>query len=107
MSTTITHKRLISAFKKAGFTVENLPRFSRGDEKSNSWMVKNAKGKSLEWHTQAGFVPAKDGVPAHHDESNPITTYLVKRSPHTDIMTDLFCDSFFHTIKEVVRELSK
>jgi hypothetical protein len=101
--TTITHKRLVSAFKKAGCEVINVPRFGSEGKVSNRWMAKNVKdGRSVEWHVQAGF----DAVTKTWDESNLITTYVVKRSPHTDIMTDCFCDTFYHTIRESVRAIA-
>lgn len=101
MSTIMTHKRLVSAFTKAGCTVTQQER--RGNP---SFIAKNPKnGKMVEWHTQPQFVFVKDGE-SYYDEKNPITTYVVARSPHTDIMTDCFCDSFYHTIKSAVGALS-
>lgn len=32
--------------------------------------------------------------------------YFVERSPMTDISTDCFCDTFYHTIKAAVQRLS-
>jgi len=109
MSNTMTHKRLASAFMKAGCTVTNSPRFDAAVGKhlpSRVWVATNpTTGRNVEWHVQAAFVPAKDGKAAWYDESNPITTYVCWRSPQTDIMTDCFCDSFYHTIKEAVNSL--
>jgi hypothetical protein len=104
--TTITHKRLVRAFIKAGCTVINMPRFGSEGKVSNRWMAKNVKdGRSVEWHVQAGFVPAKDGKESYFDETNLITTYVVERSPHTDIMTDCFCDSFHRTIRAAIHAI--
>ena len=109
MSNTMTHKRLACAMQKAGMKVENIPRFSfpsQEDKASNAWKATNPKnGMSVEWHTQAGFVPAKDGAAAFWDESNQITTHTTWRSPQTDLMTDCFCDSFYRTIKSSVDAL--
>ena len=106
MSNTMTHKRLVNAFLKAGMKVENVPNWHDKDKPSHSWMATNPKtGKCVVWHTQAAFVPAKDGVEAHWDESNQITTHTTWRSPQTDLMTDCFCDSFYRTIKSSVDAL--
>lgn len=101
MSTTMTHKRLVSAFIKAGCTVTEQP--SRGNP---NFIAKNPKtGECVEWHTQPKFVHVKGGE-SYYDEKNPITTYVVARSPHTDAMTDCFCDSFFHTIASAVQAIA-
>ena len=101
MSMIITHKRLVSAFLKAGMSVTQQER--RGNP---SYIATNPKnGKCVEWHTQPKFVHVTGGD-SYYDEKNPITTYVVARSPHTDIMTDCFCDSFYHTIKEAVRAIA-
>jgi hypothetical protein len=101
MSNTMTHKRLVSAFLKAGCKVEEQPR--RGNP---SFIATNPKnGDMVEWHTQPAFVYVKGGE-SYYDEKNPITTYVVARSPHTDAMTDCFCDTFYHTIKEAVKAIA-
>jgi hypothetical protein len=98
---TITHKRLVNAFKKAGCIVEELER--RGNP---NFLATNPKtGECVEWHTQAAFVYVKGGE-SYYDEANPVTGYVVQRSPHTDIMTDCFCDSFYHTIKSAVAAIA-
>lgn len=110
MSTTMTHKRLVAAFTKAGCEVKNVPRFmpdSQGNKESHTWEAKNPKtGKSVTWYTQAAFVPGKDGKPATWDETNPVTTHVTWHSPHTDIQTDCFCDSYYHTIKSAVAAIA-
>jgi hypothetical protein len=101
MSNTMTHKRLASAFVKAGCTVEEQPR--RGNR---NFIATNPKtGECVEWHTQPAFVFVKGGT-SYYDEANPITTYVVARSPHTDSMRDCFCDSFYHTIKSAVAAIA-
>jgi hypothetical protein len=101
MSNTMSHKRLVSAFVKAGCTVEELPK--RGNP---SFLAKNPKtGECVEWHTQPAFVYVKGGE-SYYDEKKPITTYVVARSPHTDIQTDCFCDTFYHTIKSAVAAIA-
>lgn len=106
MSNTITHKRLVSAFTKAGCEIKNRPKFHDDGKPSNNWVATNPKnGQHVEWHTQPAFVPAKDGKDSYYDESNPITMSVCMRSPDTDAMTDYFADSFYHTIKEAVRAL--
>jgi hypothetical protein len=107
MSTTMTHKRIVSAFTKAGFTVSKAKGWD-GKESTRSWTAVNPKNKRIVgWTTQAAFVPSKDGKDSFFDESTPITTYIVEASPHTDVQTDCFCDSFYHTIKEAVRALAR
>lgn len=106
MSNTMTHKRLTNAFLKAGYVVTQRESWD-GKPRSNDWMATNPVNKQhVEWTTQDGFVPAKDGKEAHWDKDNQITTYVVKASPHTDIQTDYFCDSFYHTIKAAVKALT-
>lgn len=105
MSTTITHKRLVSAFIKNGCTITNIENWHTKDKgkPSNGWIATNpANGRKLEWHTQDGFVPAKDGVDAHWDKNNQVTRCVTWRSPDTDAMSDYFADSYFHTIKSAV-----
>jgi hypothetical protein len=98
----ITHKRLTSAFVKAGCTVES------DERNAHRFVVKNPKnGRVMEWYTQAAFVPAKDGKEASFDDGNPVTTYVVERSPHTDIMSDCFCDTFHHSIKAAVAAIAR
>lgn len=105
---TITHKRLVSAMTKSGCTVQNRKRFDNDDAPSKTWVATNPKnGRSLEWYVQAGFVPAKDGKPASWDESNLVTTYIVQRSPHTDAMTDCYCDNYFHSIRAAIAEITR
>jgi hypothetical protein len=101
MASVMTHKRLVSAFRKAGCTVTEQER--RGNP---SFIAENPKtGECVEWHTQPKFVHVKGGD-SYYDEKDPITTYVVARSPQTDIMTDCFCDSFYHSIKSAVAAIA-
>jgi len=99
----MTHKRLTSAFLKAGCVVTNVDRFDAAVGKhlpSQTWKATNpTTGKQVQWYVQPGFVPAKDGKAAYHDASNPITTFVVWLSPESDLMTDYCADHFEHTIK--------
>lgn len=98
---TITHKRLVNAFIKAGMVVSNYPNSTR------RWIATNPKThKCVEWSTQDGFVPAKDGKEAHWDANCQITTHVTWRSPQTDAMSDCFCDSYYSTIRSAVAAIS-
>lgn len=104
----MTHKRLVNAMIKAGMIVTNFKRWDGDTKPSNRWLATNPKNNEcVEWSTQDGFVPAKDGVEAHWDANNQITTHVTWRSPHTDAMTDCFCDSYYHTIKSAVAALQR
>ena len=106
MSTTMTHRRLVSAFIKAGMKVENVPNWHDKDKPSHSWMATNPKtGKCVVWHTQAAFVPARNGKECYYDESNPVTMNTTWCNPETDSMRDLFMDSYYRTIKSSVDAL--
>lgn len=107
MSTTITHKRLTNALVKIGCVVKNAEKFRNDGKPSQTWVATNPKNnKCVEWYVQPAFVPAKDGAEHYYDENNLVTTFVVMRSPHTDIMTDYFADSFFHSIKSVVEVMA-
>lgn len=84
----MSHKRLASAFIKAGAVVKNIPHPTTG-ETSRNWIASNPKNSvSIEWRTQ-----------------DDVTTYCIERSPMTDAYTDCFCDSYYHTIKSAVAAL--
>jgi hypothetical protein len=104
MSNTITHKRLVNAMVKAGMIVTPME-----DRRTNpGYIAKNPKnGVQVQWYTQAAFVPAKDGKEAYWDANIPITTHVTWCSPHTDSMTDCFCDSYYDTIKSAVAALQR
>lgn len=81
--------RFVNAFKKAGATVE-----VNESEKSLYHGSGSAElnGRRLEFSYQAGF-PV---------ESKRTVTIIYASSPHTDITTDCFCDTFFDTIKGAI-----
>lgn len=74
--------RVLSAFAKNGITVEES-KFSK-----NKFIARKGT-KTLEFYTQGTHVD-----------------YFVERSPHTNVMTDCFCDSFYKTIEGAVRVLN-
>ena len=74
--------RLVSALKKAGAEVTY---------NGHKWYAEKA-GRVVEWFTQAGF-PNKDKL---------VAVCICSPSPDTDVQTDLFMDTFHHTIKEAV-----
>lgn len=54
------------------------------------------KGSNVvEWYTQEGY-PVAEKLRA---------VCICSPSPHTDVMTDCFCDTFHHTIKAAVAAL--
>lgn len=98
----MTHKRLVSAFLKAGMTVTPMEK-RRGNP---GYVAANPKtGETVEWHTQAQFVYVKDGE-SYYDEANPVTSCVWSRHPDTDISTDLFMDSHYDTIKSAVQAIA-
>jgi hypothetical protein len=101
MSKPMTHKRLVSAFKKAGCIVTEQER--RGNP---SFIATNPKtGERVEWYTQPAFVYVKGGE-SYYDEANPVTSTVWSRHPDTDISTDLFMDSHYNTIKSAVQAIA-
>jgi hypothetical protein len=102
MSKPMTHKRLVSAFTKAGMIVTPMKRRAGNP----GYSAKNPKtGEQVEWHTQAQFVYVKDGE-SYYDEANPVTSTVWSRHPDTDISTDLFMDSHYDTIKSAVQAIA-
>lgn len=102
MSKPMTHKRLVSAFLKAGMTVKQM-----ADRRSNpGYVATNPKtGECVEWHTQASFVYDKVKGEGYYDEKNPVTSHVTARHPDTDAMYDLFMDSYYDTIKSAVKAI--
>lgn len=101
MSKPITHKRLVSAFLKAGCTVEEQPR--RGNP---NFIAKNPKtGEMVEWYTQPQFVFVKGGE-SYYDAENPVCSVVWSRHPDTDISRDLFMDTHYDTIKSAVAAIA-
>ena len=75
------HNRLVNAIRKAGFEV------IQSDHREDSFHVANA---NLHW-----FKQDEEAICVHY------------ASPHTDIMTDCFCDTFYNTIKSAVESLRR
>jgi hypothetical protein len=75
--------RILSAFAKNGITVEK-------SKYSDRTFIASKGGKSLDFYSQDG----------------EYVGYFVERSPHTDSMTDCYCDSYVRTIEGAVRVLN-
>jgi hypothetical protein len=94
--------RLINALKKAGATVTELTRhFACPDhmldddtKKFNKHFEAEANGLKIDWYTEKNWNKSK----GCHDGKLGVS-FVTRRSPHTDIMTDCFCDSYRDTIK--------
>lgn len=89
MTAFVNLTRLTNALKKVGATVEIIEidkthNYGRGVARLNN--------RVLEFTYQPGFP----------DRSKATVPIIVVPSPHTDIMTDCFCDTFFDTIKSAV-----
>ena len=79
-------KRLLNALAKVGATVTNPY-----DDKTKAPRYYKAVGKTgnvICWYVQPHW---KTGEPEAVSVHSP--------SPHTDIMTDCFCDTYYDTIK--------
>jgi len=102
--TVMTHKRLVSAFTKAGCVVTNGPEWDQNRKgPSKTWVAKNPKnGKYVTWYVQDGFNPETKTW----DASNPVTVSVCRPSKDTDAMTDCFCDSFYRSIKSAVAAIA-
>ena len=74
------HKTLINRLKKIEATIET---------KDNHRFYAKKNQKAIAWFTQGDDVIC-----------------LSSPSPHTDVMTDCFCDSFHRTIKEALNHLN-
>ena len=82
----MNHKRLLNALAKVGATITN-PHADNGKE-PRYFVATGKNGDKLCWYVQAHWKTGdKEAVSVHSP------------SPHTDIMTDCFCDTFYHTIK--------
>jgi hypothetical protein len=87
----MNHKRLLNALAKAGATVTHEPH--------TKTMVRYRATKGNEvllWYAQKKW--------DNPDELEAVSVH--SPSPHTDIMTDCFCDTFYHTIKSAIGSLS-
>jgi uncharacterized Zn finger protein (UPF0148 family) len=90
----MNHKRLLNALAKVGATVTNphadntkAPRYFKATGKN---------GEVVCWYVQKKW-----------DNPEELeATSVHTPSPHTDIMTDCFCDTYYHTIKGAVGALT-
>jgi hypothetical protein len=102
MSNVMTHKRLVSAFTKAGCTVTKM----EGRTGNPGYVAKNPKsGEQVHWYTQPNFVHVKGGE-SYYDAENPVATYVCWANPESDSQRDLCMDSFYHTIKSAVQAIA-
>jgi hypothetical protein len=88
MGAFVNLNRLVNAFEKAGASVEvteSSKGYGRGFARLND--------RALNFSFQ----------PSYPDKSKSTVSVIYASSPHTDIMTDCFCDSFFDTIKSAVK----
>ena len=81
-------KRLTNALAKAGATI------TRSDYRTDYYFAHKPGCDTVSWYTEGEGDKAR-------------ATCVSTSSPHTDIMTDCFCDRFFHTIKSVAYNFSK
>jgi hypothetical protein len=84
------HTRLVKALTKAGATVSNVPAWN--GKESRTWSAKGDK-TTIYWYTQDSMDGTVDAICVH------------EKSPHTDIQTDMFCDTYFYTIRSAVASL--
>ena len=107
------HTRLVSAITKAGGTVRELDRgftrpehlLSEGEKrhrKFDRWFEATLDGERIDWYTSENFNDKKGDY-----DGRLYVGYVTKRSPHTDSMTDCFCDSYRDTIKAAVGLLNR
>lgn len=80
------HNSLLKALKKVGAEVKNTNNYSFTAEKD---------GKFVCWYATESY-PDKTKLDA---------TCVHTPSPHTDILTDCFCDRFYSTLKAAVAYL--
>lgn len=86
----MNHKRLLSAIAKTGATVTSEP------HGKSMTRFRATKGQEvLCWYAQPKWNKPEEleAVSVHSP------------SPHTDIMTDCFCDTFHHTIRGAIASL--
>ena len=86
----MNHQRLLNALHKVGATVTNEP-----NGKSMTRFRATKGSEVLLWYAQKKW-----------DKPEELEAVSVHSpSPHTDIMTDCFCDTFYHTIKGAAESL--
>ncbi len=94
------HTRLVNALKKAGATVTDISS-PNNDSEFHRHFEAEYEGKKIDWHTSENWNERL----GDYDGKIGVDT-VWERSPHTDIMTDLFMDSYYKTIKGAVWALT-
>ena len=82
-------QRVEAAFKKAGAVIE--------PQQYGSGYRATKGNREVVYYTQ----------PAWPDETKKVVSLMITRSPHTDTMTDCFCDQYHNTIAAAVYELNR
>jgi hypothetical protein len=88
----MNHKRLLNALAKVGATISN-PNSNR----PSYFVAEGKNGNKVVWYAQ----PKWDNA----EELEAVSVHAP--NPDTDAMTDLFMDTFFHTVKGAAHELSR
>lgn len=101
------HDRLVSALQKAGATVTEKERYFSGrvdaeTRKFHKQFEATLNGQRIDWYTQENW----NEKLGDHDGRLAVS-HVTKRSPHTDAMTDCFCDSYSSNIKGAVYLLTR
>jgi hypothetical protein len=91
----MNHKRLLSALAKVGATVTDNR--ASHNHLPNRFKAVGKNGNVVIWYTQ----------PKWDKPEELEATSVHAPDPQTDIMTDLFLDTYFDTIKGVAHELSR
>ena len=87
------HTRLVNALTKAGATVsEDCDR--QFSDPFYKMFVATYRGQSIDWYTSQNW----NNKTKEYD-GRLYVGHTTWRSPHTDVMTDCFCDSYRDTIK--------
>jgi len=94
------HKRLVTALVKIGAKVEERERGFKDTHCKH--FVATLGSESIDWYTSRNWNKKLND----YDDQLYVDN-VVKRSPHTDAMTDCFCDSFRDTIKAAIGLLSR
>jgi len=92
------HTRLVSALTKAGAKVVEIERYFSGNvdaetRKFNKHFEATLGDERINWYTQENF-----NTKLGDNDGKLYVSFVTKRSPHTDAMTDLFMDSHADTI---------
>jgi len=89
----MNHKRLLNALAKVGATVTNPN--ANPNAKVMRFRAVGKNGKVVCWYAQPHWQTGElEAVSVHTPD------------PQTDIMTDLFMDTYFRTIKSAAAELA-